>query len=244
MYYSLPVTLDSPIWNNTFAYDERVNVLGEAKIIVPQLIEWMINDVRRGTNIVFAEMIDDELQEFQGLESLVCLDYPSAGHWEEKKVYIMDNHNHALYFWYREYRESNIKKWLPVIHIDQHSDMKEPLSWIAMDREDDLEYIAQYTNEVCTIADFIHPWLKTWIIDKCIQLRTENGLLDYNIPEFSYILDIDIDFWAPEMRIEQFDRTIQKTRQLIAEASLVTIATSPCFIDQERALDIVDLLIK
>ena len=59
----------------------------------------------------------------------------------------------------------------------------------------------------------------------------------------AYILDIDIDFWAPEMGIEEFDRTIQKTRQLIAGASMVTIATSPCFIDQERAVEIVAMLL-
>jgi hypothetical protein len=59
----------------------------------------------------------------------------------------------------------------------------------------------------------------------------------------AYILDIDIDFWAPEMGIEEFDRTIQKTRQLIAGASMVTIATSPCFIDQERAVEIVTMLL-
>jgi hypothetical protein len=62
------------------------------------------------------------------------------------------------------------------------------------------------------------------------------------MPENPYILDIDIDFWAPEMGIEEFDRSIEKTRQLIAGASIVTIATSPCFIDQERAVEIVRLL--
>jgi hypothetical protein len=63
------------------------------------------------------------------------------------------------------------------------------------------------------------------------------------MPENPYILDIDIDFWAPEMGIEEFDRSIEKTRQLIAGASIVTIATSPCFIDQTRALQIVGLLL-
>ena len=58
-----------------------------------------------------------------------------------------------------------------------------------------------------------------------------------------YILDIDVDFWAPEMGIGEFDRTIQKTRQLIAGANVVTIATSPCFMDQERAVEIVRKLL-
>jgi len=45
------------------------------------------------------------------------------------------------------------------------------------------------------------------------------------------------------MSIGEFDRTIQKTRQLIARASMVTIATSPCFIDQKRAVEIVSMLL-
>jgi hypothetical protein len=121
--------------------------------------------------------------------------------------------------------------------------MKNPVAWLDIHKENDLDYVTEYTNEVCTIADFIQPALKTGIISQCIQVRTENGLLDYDIPKFSYIVDVDIDFWATEMGIEEFDRTIQKTRQLIAGASMVTIATSPCFIDQERAVEIVKLLL-
>ena len=50
------------------------------------------------------------------------------------------------------------------------------------------------------------------------------------------ILDIDLDFRAPEMSIEKFDETIRITRQMIHDADLVTIATSPMFLDQSRAL--------
>ena len=52
-----------------------------------------------------------------------------------------------------------------------------------------------------------------------------------------------MDFWAPEMGIEEFDCTIATTRALIAGANVVTIATSPCFIDQERAVEIVRKLL-
>jgi len=186
----------------------------------------------------------------------------SSSQWRELEffpgnisVYVMDNHNHALYCWYREYLAWRIAKWLPLIHIDQHSDMKDPIWWIDMDREHDLNYIAIYTNEVCTIADFIQPALHSWLVGSCQQIRTENGLLGFSLDTWiasllyswqwrsGYILDIDIDFWATEMGIVEFDRTIKKMRQLIAGASMVTIATSPCFIDQERAVEIVRLLL-
>lgn len=106
--------------------------------------------------------------------------------------------------------------------------------------------IARYVNEVCTIADFIQPALRSGLLGECVQVRTENGIIngEWLMMNDRYILDIDIDFWAPEMSIGEFDRTIQKTRQLIAGASMVTIATSPCFIDQGRAVEIVKLLLK
>jgi len=292
MYYSRPVILDRPLWNNTFVYDERKQLFGKAEIVVPQLIAWTIDDVKVGSHIVFAEEIDGEVREFRGLRDLVCMKVTSCKLQDESHsgdtkiaassrldgtprndevvVYVMDNHNHALYCWYKEYLVWNIERWLPVIHIDQHSDMKDPVGWIDMARESDLEYIAQYTNEMCTIADFIQPALRSWLIGSCQQVRTENGLLELSFPviptvvegshrlmrflDFAslhskwhnnrYILDIDIDFWAPEMGIEEFDRTIQKVRQLIAGASMVTIATSPCFIEQERAVEIVKLLVQ
>jgi len=52
------------------------------------------------------------------------------------------------------------------------------------------------------------------------------------------ILDIDLDFRAPEMSIEKYEETIKKTRALMEEASLITIATSPYFLDQNIALKI------
>lgn len=43
-----------------------------------------------------------------------------------------------------------------------------------MEKEDDLNYIARYVNEVCTIADFIQPALHSGLLGECIQVRTEN----------------------------------------------------------------------
>lgn len=236
VYYHNPTVIDRPIGNNAFVYDERKQLFGRAEIVIPTMIDGNIDSVKVGNIIVFAENMDGEVKEFVGLERLVMV---------EKSTYIMDNHNHALYCWYKEYLSWNIGKGLPLIHIDQHSDMKDPVGWIDMSKENDLEYIATYVNEVCTIADFIQPALRSGLVGECVQVRTEYWIIngEWWMVNDAYILDIDIDFWAPEMGIEEFDRTIQKTRQLIAGASMVTIATSPCFIDQERAVEIVTMLL-
>lgn len=244
VYYHNSTIVDRPIGNNAFVYEERKETFGKAEIVVPQLIEGNIDDVKVGSAIVFSEKVNEEVKEFIGLETIVRLQ-TSDYRLQHIPIYIMDNHNHALYCWYREYLAWRIEKWLPVIHIDQHSDMKDPVGWIDINKEQDLDYIATYVNEVCTIADFIQPALHSGLLRDCVQVRTEYAIMNYElwIIEDWYILDIDIDFWAPEMGIEEFDRTIQKTRQLIAGASMVTIATSPCFMDQERAVEIVKLLL-
>jgi len=53
------------------------------------------------------------------------------------------------------------------------------------------------------------------------------------------IVDINIDFWAPEMGIEYLDRSFEQVRKLCRQADLITIATSPYFMDQILAIDLI-----
>jgi hypothetical protein len=52
------------------------------------------------------------------------------------------------------------------------------------------------------------------------------------------VLDIDLDFWAPEMSIEKFSETVKKVKELISKSRVITIATSPYFIVQDLAINI------
>jgi hypothetical protein len=45
------------------------------------------------------------------------------------------------------------------------------------------------------------------------------------------------------MSIEQFDKTIQITKELIKKAKIVTIATSPYFLDQNLALKLLNKIL-
>jgi hypothetical protein len=82
-----------------------------------------------------------------------------------------------------------------------------------------------------------------------MQVRSESTLLELLVSHSSllttnYVLDIDLDFWAPDMPNEQMEETIALTRQLITNASLVTIATSPYFLDQKLAISLLRELCK
>jgi len=47
-----------------------------------------------------------------------------------------------------------------------------------------------------------------------------------------------LDFRAPEMSIEKYSDTIEKTKELISKSKVVTIATSPYFFNQELAIKV------
>ena len=189
-----------------------------------------LNDIALWNHVVFEE-IDHTwtIRSCKGLQHI----------YEYWKRRIFDNHNHALYF--RTQFLTN-KKSFPVIHIDQHSDLGSPPTSIEKENINDLEYIREYTNYICNVWNFIPPALESWIIQTCEQIRSESKLLEYKNPHHEYILDIDLDFRAPEMSINKFEKTIEKTKELITNASLVTVASSPYFIDQSLALTILKKL--
>jgi arginase family enzyme len=158
----------------------------------------------------------------------------------KEKTFQTDHHNQVLPirrdFWMKQNKSPNII----VLHIDQHSDLATPPSRIEQAYIYDAAYIYDYAVNTCNIGNFIKPALEAGIISQCIQLRTETSLLEFDINSVIHdssfiILDIDIDFRAPEMNNNHMDATFQKTKDLISMADLVTIATSPGFIDQDLA---------
>jgi len=84
-----------------------------------------------------------------------------------------------------------------------------------------------------------------------IQIRTDYALQQLqssNLHDWqagfrhqAHIVDIDVDFRADK---EVTPQDIQIIRNLIVHAKLVTIATSPYFINQKRAIDIVKQLLQ
>jgi len=91
-----------------------------------------------------------------------------------------------------------------------------------------------------------------------IQVRTDYTLQQLptlNLPvrqagfkHQAHIVDIDVDFRAcPSDRREDKEITpeeIQIIRKLIKKAKLVTIATSPYFIDQKRTIEIIKAILQ
>lgn len=179
------------------------------------------------------------MRAYSGLAELYLLS------WQHCPVYILDNHNYAAYAWIHELRMHTQPGY--VVHIDQHSDMVENSAVFDRSQIHRDEYIRQFCSQQCDIWNFITPLLAAGLVGHIEQIRTERKLLNRETESSvqkqleswgSYILDIDLDFRAPEMSINEYHKTLEKTRKLFRSASIVTIATSPGFIDQGLALRI------
>ncbi len=245
MRYDQETFLMKPIGNNTINFWERKEYGSDSILRVPPLIHGSLDDVRLLESGVCYEYVSDKwkLISASGLESLIQI--PRS----DKDIYIIDNHNHAFSCRWISYLSQHIARGSHLIHIDQHSDYSDPSQYLSEFIQETspekiwLQDIDTYTNEVLTIGSFIKPALDSGFCMSHDMILSEYALLDYDITSLSsksLIVDIDLDFRAPEMGIEYYYQTIKKVRQLIAlpDVGCITIATSPTYIHQQRALQV------
>ena len=216
--------IEKPYGNNVFSYEEREN----KRIFVPKLIEGNLEDVLVGENIVFNEIDEDVEVKAIGLKNLV--EYKL----NDKTIYIFDNHNHAFYFWNKSLKNNEFNKGCKLVHVDQHKDMREPDNY-QVDIED-LDDVFKYTNKVLNVGNFIQPALKKVIFSEAIIIDSSYGF-DLKV-DGEYVLDIDLDIFSKDMDYIPYDFRIDKIKDLIEKAKVITIASSPYFIEQDYAIKV------
>jgi UPF0489 domain len=162
-------------------------------------------------------------------------------------------------------KNSNIAHlWKGESKEDWIETVKNPPFWILPFEFWTLEEVEDYTNSVLTIADFIVPALSTGLISEALMVtgedmhtsrsfaweknkeelkkkKEENFLKDPQLCSLNFalwtskslIVDIDLDYFS-----QGFDelKCFETVRYWIEKADIITIATSPLFIDQEKAL--------
>lgn len=238
--YTTEHQLTKPLGNNTFSFHERKQHFGKAKIYIPSLkkIE-SIDEIQLWSHPVLEE-IDHTgtLQSCSWLKHIYALE-------SDTPTYIFDNHNHALYRWIHHTKHLPHDTDIELLHIDQHSDLNTPPHYL---EKDQLWDIREYTNYTCQISTFITPFLHLYPDTNFTWIKSESQLLKHTW-RFSQhskhtfrIIDIDLDFRAPEMSIDKLPETYINTHNLIASADLVTIASSPMFLDQANALHILEYI--
>ena len=216
--------IDKPLGNNMFSYNERNN----KKIYVPKLIQGDLSDVKVGNEVVFSEIEFEEEINAIGLKNMVKFNY------RDKTVYIFDNHNHSFYFWIKSLKEGLFNKGCKLVHIDQHKDMREPENY-DVDVEN-IEDVFRYTNYVLNVGNFIKPALYHNIFSEAVIIDSTYGL-EMGV-EGEIVLDIDLDIFSKDMEYMSYDLRVNKIREYIKRSSVITIASSPFFIEQDYAIKV------
>ncbi len=235
--YDHPFQITKNIGNNALSFDQRKN----PTLTVPSLIEGSLEDVKLGNEVVFEDIDEnDELQSCKGLEHLVRFSQPET----ETPVVVVDNHNHVFYFWYEAFFKKQIERGCTLVHIDQHRDTRMPERNIKKEEAGSLEGVFHYTNFLLNVGNYIPPAMEEGLVSELISITSGYALGESQAKKVDrgLIVNIDLDFWAPELDYIDQTMSLNKTKAWMQEADLITIATSPFFIDQKRALDILHKL--
>jgi hypothetical protein len=228
--------ITQPLGNNKFSYKKRKSLWSKAQIYVPPLIQWTSKDLKISNQISFEEVVNNKLISCKWLQNFVQIKNSNP------PTFIIDNHNYALYFRYLAYQKKIISKNNLLIHIDQHSDMKKNYSKLKDNFT--LRDLFHFTNFKTNVWNFISISKKIWLVKNIIQIRSDYSLnqiyTNFQNLKSGYILDIDIDFRQGK---NDYKKDFKIIKKLISKASLITIATSPFFIDQKLAITITKKLI-
>ncbi len=228
--YKRSFLITKSISNNAFSYEKRKNPI----LNVPSIIEGSVEDVRIGKKVVFEDFDEyDQLQSCLGLEHLVKLKHPKTG----KPMVVVDNHNHVFYFWYEAFHQKLINRGVTLVHIDAHRDTRIPERNLSHEEVENLKKIFDYTNSILNVGNYIPPAMEEGLIGSLISITSEREL-DEAQPKSPFILNIDLDFWAPEMDYINEEKSIGLMRDWCQKAEMITFASSPFFIEQERAIEV------
>ena len=264
--YKKPFQITKKAGNNKLSFKRRKNLelyvpslkkiqsLDEIKLLSPD--EW---------KITFEDYdFDDRLQTCYGLENIYELSLSwilsplkgNRGLPEEKEttkdtpVYLVDNHNHVFYFWYLARSQGIISDNALLYHIDEHADTRDPGEYLLKPDSEDLGKVFEYTNFTLNVGNYIIPAQKEGLIWDVVQMRGEEALREYishpwilslnthGRKQRSIILNLDLDFFEPELDFIDYDLKKQVILDIAKRADLITICTSPFFIDQERAVEV------
>ena len=224
--YEKPFYLSGKRGNNAFAYEARGP---EPRLYVPSVIEGAFEDVEEGEEVVFADKNDEGvLQNCKGLKYFVKIRFNGV------PVVIVDNHNQVFYFWYEALAQGILQRGANLVHIDAHKDARVPEQLF---EGGDLEAVFRYTNEVLNVGNYIIPAQKEGLVGEIQFVTGEAALEDRSFASRgNKILNIDLDFFAPDLDYISFEKTKAFILEQAQTASIITICTSPFFIEQARAI--------
>lgn len=232
-FYQSGKFLNPGVGNNAFSFSKKSD---RSPLAITPLQVGNLDDLKLGTQVVFQDFDGDQWLECVGLESaILCLDYSIP-------IYIFDNHNHVFYAWCEALKMGWFQRGATLVHMDEHFDAAFPLDPGSVD-VDDLEDVWRYTNEVLQIATYIKPALKLGIFSECVDYVESRHFETRKDLSREVIMNLDIDVFHPDMSHISWREKIDVMKYYLPQTKLITIATSPYFIDQQKAIDLVHQVI-
>lgn len=208
------MTLTHPHGNSEFSQAEH-------NLPVPEIRQGCTDDIIYGDDIAFVDSASGIAE--RGLKHFII------GHTAHTNtpIFICDNHNYVLEAW------QLLQEQRPVlVHIDQHRDDAPAAQ---------LETL--YHTRICDYIDFAIK--HNWIIEQVISIIEQNDLSQLKaIPDNNKICNIDLDIFAPACTVLSLDEKVNAIIAAAGNCSLITLATSPGFIEQPRSIEIAKLLWK
>lgn len=223
--------------NNAFVYDLR----SQKTIRVGALKPGALADVSVDTSHPAFFEVDEksgEVVPYFGLKNIIATSLFG------KEAFIFDNHNHAFYFWLYAHEKSLFPRESLLFHIDEHSDLREPPHYFAGDASN-MRQVADYTNRVLNVGNYIKSAVALGLFDDVVRVQGESELdthLAAGVPTRPFVLNIDLDFWSEHMDYIPQKKKDELVRILAPRAACITIATSPFFIPQDRAISVLHRL--
>jgi hypothetical protein len=224
--YSNPRLLTKPMGNNALSYREG------RTLHVPALVKGGFADIKPGTETAFEDIEDGARKSCTGLERFILSE------WNGIPLYVFDNHNHALAFWCDAVSSKVATPGFPLVHIDQHSDLWPNDSAFDIGRIGDDAYVETFVDERTNVGSYIVPTLGSGLCGSIVRIEGEPALdriIGIGAPEGS-VLNLDMDFFAPVMDVIPFAKKKEAILKCAQNAAVITIATSPFFIEQNLAI--------
>jgi hypothetical protein len=228
--------LEVGVGNNAFSLPKKAD---RNLLAITPLRAGSLDELRVGKQVGFQDFDGDQWLECVGLESaILCLDYPVP-------IYIFDNHNHVFYAWAEALKMGWFQSGATLVHMDEHFDDSEPSNPLAPLKGGigSLEDVWRYTNEVLQIATYIKPALHLGIFKECLSYVESADFKMRNEGSSDIVLNLDIDVFHADMSHISWQQKIDVIKYYLPRTKLVTIATSPYFIDQEKAIEFVKKII-
>ena len=238
--YNQSFFLENSVWNNTFSFEVRKN----KKLFIPSFKKIKsFSEIKFWNEIVFEDFdFNGVLQSCKGLKNFYEID------WRWKKIFLFDNHNHAYYFWYLARKLKIIWDNNILFHIDEHADTRDNDKHLLKPYSEDIEKVFEFTNYTLNVWDYITPAIEEGIIWEVIQIRSERSLRKYlekkdlntnlESKKWGIILNLDLDFFQPDLDFIDYDLKKRVILDIAKKSDIITVATSPFFINQELAIKV------